>query len=137
MIIKNMKMRISMLAVAMLGALSLSSCLIQQTVGMFIRDEYPGERPPMVIEDVDGKPASQKWLKADPAMLPPPGHIESRITYADDGIPYGLSEEFSNVVVSPYPPYSQLDYTGISVGAKVWDPYSKKPFYIPRVYTFN
>ncbi|MBR5523230.1 MAG: hypothetical protein IKV82_07190 [Akkermansia sp.] len=132
-----MKMRKSMLVVALVGALSLSSCIIQQTVGMFIRDEYPGARPPMVIADVNGKPASQKWLKIDPAMLPPSGHIEGRITHADDGIPYGLSSEFSNVVVSPYPPYNQLDYTGVPVGAKVWDPFTKKPFYIPRVYTFN
>lgn len=132
-----MKKRTLMLAVAVLGALNLSSCIIQQTVQVFIRDEYPGARPPMVIADADGKPASQKWLKSDPTMLPPSGHIEGRIRYADDGIPYGLTSEFSNVVVSPYSPYNQLDYTGVEVGAKVWDPFTKKPFYIPRVFTFN
>ncbi|MBQ9835502.1 MAG: hypothetical protein IJ985_08115 [Akkermansia sp.] len=132
-----MKMRTVLIAAGLLGTLSLSSCIIQQTVGMFIRDEYPGARPPMVIADVDGKPASQKWLKIDPTMLPPSGHIEGRIRKADDGIPYGLTSEFSNVVVSPYHPYNQLDYTGVKVGAKVWDPYTKKPFYIPRAFTFN
>lgn len=130
-------MRTSLIIIAICGALSLSSCLIQQTVGMFIRDEYPGVRPPMVIADVDGKPASNKWLQVDPTMLPPSGHVEGRVKKANDGIPYGLTSEFSNVVVSPYPPYHQLDYTGVDVGAKVWDPYTKKPFYIPRVFTLN
>lgn len=132
-----MKVRTLLIAVGLLGAMSLSSCIIQQTVGMFIRDEYPGARPPMVIADVNGEPASQNWLKIDPTTLPPSGHIEGRIRQAKDGIPYGLTSEFSNVVVSPYPPYNQLDYTGVSVGAKVWDPYTKKPFYIPRAFTFN
>ena len=66
-------MRTILMSVGLLGSLSLSSCIIQQTVGMFIRDEYPGERPPMVIEDVNGQPASQNWLKIDPTMLPPSG----------------------------------------------------------------
>lgn len=132
-----MKMRTTVAAIALLGALILPSCLFQQMAGAFIRDEYPGERPPSVIADVNGKPASQKWLKVDPDVLPPSGLIRGRIRTASDGIPYGLTSEFSNVVVSPYEPHYQLDYTGVDVGAKVWDPYTRKPFYIPRVFTVN
>lgn len=132
-----MKKYIITFAAAAIGVCCLSSCLVQQAVGVFIRDEYPGARPPMVIADADGKPASQKWLTVDPEALPPSGHIEGRVRYAEDGIPYGLSSEFSDVVVSPYAPNYPLDYTGVKVGAKVWDPYTRKPFYIPRVFTLN
>lgn len=132
-----MKVRTTLAAVALIGAMSLSSCIVQQVAGAFVRDEYPGERPPSVIPDVNGKPASQKWMKVNPDDLPPSGHIRGRVRMASDGIPYGLSSEFSNVVVSPYDPHYQLDYTGVSVGAKVWDPYTRKPFYIPRVFTLN
>lgn len=122
---------------ALMSATTLSSCLISQAVQTFTRDPYPGQRPPMVIRDNNGRPASQKWLRTDSDMLPPSGHMKNRITTASDGIPYGLTSEFSNVVVSPYAPYHQLDYTGIAPGSKVWDPYTRKPFYIKRSFTFN
>jgi hypothetical protein len=91
----------------------------------------------MVIADKDGKPAHTNWLKQDEFMLPPSSHLTRQIDTADDGIPYGIPSEYSNVIISPYAPHYQLDYTGISVGDKVWDPYTKKPFYISRTYTFN
>ena len=34
--------------------LSLSSCIFQQIAEKFVRDEYPGERPPHVIADAEG-----------------------------------------------------------------------------------
>lgn len=117
--------------------LGLSSCIFQQIADKFIRDEYPGERPPHVIADADGKPASTKWARIDPLDLPPSGHLNGQIKYADDGLPYGLPCEFSNILVSPYEPYYQLDYTNSKVGDKVWDPYTRKPFYIPRFLTIN
>lgn len=117
--------------------ISLSSCIFQQIASNFIRDEYPGERPPHVIADADGKPASNKWVKINPYDLPPSGHLNGRIEYADDGLPYGLPCEFSNILVSPYEPHYQLDYAKSSVGDKVWDPYTRKPFYIPRFMTIN
>lgn len=123
--------------VAAITLLSLSSCIFQQIASNFIRDEYPGERPPHVIADADGKPASEKWIKVNPYDLPPSGHLNGRVEYADDGLPYALPCEFSNVLVSPYEPYYQLDYTNSKVGDKVWDPYTRKPFYIPRFMTFN
>lgn len=115
----------------------LSSCIIQQGVSLFIRSEYPGTRPPAVIADANGKPANQNWQKVDAEMLPPSSHAVERIHYASDGLPYGLTTEFSNIVLSPYEPYHQLDYTGVNVGSKVWDPYVRKPFYIPRSFTVN
>ncbi len=116
-----------------------SSCLIQQAVEIFVRSEYPGQLPPSVILDVNGQPANTNWLKVDPYALPAPQTLlqNMEISYAEDGTPYGFTSEFSNVLVSPYPPYHQLSYKGISGGTKVWDPYARKPFYVARVHTIN
>ncbi len=122
---------------AAVTAVSLSSCIFQQIASNFIRDEYPGERPPHVIADAEGKPASNNWIKVNPYDLPPSGHLDGRIEYAEDGLPFALPCEFSNVLVSPYEPHYQLDYTNSKVGDKVWDPYTKKAFYIPRFMTIN
>ena len=73
----------------------------------------------------------------NPYDLPPSGHLDGRIEYAEDGLPFALPCEFSNVLVSPYEPHYQLDYTNSKVGDKVWDPYTKKAFYIPRFMTIN
>ncbi|MBR5895532.1 MAG: hypothetical protein IKZ13_08325 [Akkermansia sp.] len=127
----------TIITIAILGCSMLSSCIWQPIMQTFTRDQYPGERPPMVILDVDGKPASNNWQQIDEDVLPPSSHMNGRITHADDGIPYGLTSEFSNIVISPYEPHYQLDYTGVPVGSKVWDPYTRKPFYIKRAYTFN
>ena len=59
--------------VAACSMLSLSSCIFQQIASNFIRDEYPGERPPHVIADINGKPASNNWIKVNPYDLPPSG----------------------------------------------------------------
>ena len=115
----------------------LSSCLIQQVADKFIRDEYPGDRPPHVIADANGKPASENWIKVNPYDLPPSGHLEGKVEHADDGLPYGLPCEFSDILVSPYEPHYQLDYRNSKVGDKVWDRYTRKPFYIPRFMTIN
>lgn len=120
-----------------LGSLSLSSCLFQQINANFSRAAYPGERPPHVIADNNGTPATNGWLKEEPNALPPAGALLSRIETAGDGIPYGLPCEFAGIITSPYAPHHQLDYTNAKVGDKVWDPYTRKPFYIPRLYTFN
>ncbi len=117
--------------------LFLTSCIFQQVANNFIRDEYPGERPPHVIEDNNGKPASNRWITVNPTDLPPSGHLNGKVEYAEDGLPYSLPCEFSNVLVSPYAPNYQLDYSNSKVGSKVWDPYTRKPFYIQRHYTFN
>ena len=122
---------------AALLTLSLSSCIFQQIADRFIRDEYPGERPPHGIADNNGQPASTAWAKVNPSDLPPSGHLNGRVEYADDGLPYALPCEFSNILVSPYEPYYQLDYSQSQVGDKVWDPYTRKPFYIPRFLTIN
>ena len=122
---------------AVFASVMLSSCIWQPIMQNFSRDEYPGPRPPMVILDNNGKPASNNWLKADENMLPLSTHVSSSMEHAEDGLPYGLNSEFSNIVVSPYAPHYQLDYTGVNVGSKVWDPYTRKPFYIKRTYTFN
>ena len=127
----------TIITIAILGCSMLSSCIWQPIMQTFTRDQYPGERPPMVILDVDGKPASNNWQQVDEDVLPPSSHMNGRITHADDGIPYGLTSEFSNIVISPYEPHYQLDYTGVPVGSKVWDPYTRKPFYIKRHYTIN
>lgn len=129
--------RIFSILLAAISSLSFSSCIVQQVADKFIRDEYPGERPPHVIADVNGKPASQNWIKVNPYDLPPSGHLEGRVEYAEDGLPYALPCEFSNILVSPYEPNYQLDYTKSNVGDKVWDPYTRKPFYIPRFMTIN
>ena len=117
--------------------LSLNSCIFQQIAEKFVRDEYPGERPPHVIADAEGKPASTAWVKVNPYDLPPSGHLNGRIEYAEDGLPYALPCEFSDILVSPYEPHYQLDYAKAKVGDKVWDPYTRKPFYIPRFMTIN
>ena len=122
---------------AVFASVMLSSCIWQPIVQNFSRDEYPGPRPPMVILDNNGKPASNNWLKADENMLPLSTHVSGSMEHAEDGLPYGLNSEFSNIVVSPYAPHYQLDYTGVNVGSKVWDPYTRKPFYIKRTFTFN
>lgn len=129
--------RIFSILLAAICSLSFSSCIVQQVADKFIRDEYPGERPPHVIADVNGKPASQNWIKVNPYDLPPSGHLEGRVEYAEDGLPYALPCEFSNILVSPYEPNYQLDYSKSNVGDKVWDPYTRKPFYIPRFMTIN
>ena len=117
--------------------LSLNSCIFQQIAEKFVRDEYPGERPPHVIADAEGKPASTAWVKVNPYDLPPSGHLNGRIEYAEDGLPYALPCEFSDILVSPYEPHYQLDYAKAKVGDKVCDPYTRKPFYIPRFMTIN
>ena len=117
--------------------LSLNSCIFQQIAEKFVRDEYPGERPPHVIADAEGKPASTAWVKVNPYDLPPSGHLNGRIEYAEDGLPYALPCEFSDILVSPYEPHYQLDYAKAKVGDKVWDPYTRKPFYIPRFMTIH
>lgn len=122
---------------ALLCCSTLSSCIFSAITDSFTRDEYPGERPPHVIADNNGTPASNSWLQADPYGLPLAGSQRNKTQTASDGLPYGLPCEFSDIVVSPYEPHHLLDYKGTSVGAKVWDPYSRKPFYIPRLYTFN
>ena len=129
--------RILIAFLAVIGSFTFNSCIIQQVADKFIRDEYPGERPPHVIADAGGKPASDNWIKVNPYDLPPSGHLHGRVEYAEDGLPYGLPCEFSNILVSPYEPYYQLDYTRSNVGDKVGDPYTRKPFYIPRFMTIN
>ncbi len=132
-----MKKNIILTFVALASTLGLSSCIFQQAVMAFVRAEYPGTRPPMVIADVDGKPASNKWIAVSTNDLPPSSLVQTELSYGEGNIPYGINSEFSNIVVSPYEPHYQLDYTGIEVGTKVWDPYTRKPFYIPRAYSFN
>ena len=126
------KRRLLITCLAALSVFSLSSCVVQQIADKFIRDEYPGERPPHVIADNGGKPASENWIKVNPYDLPPSGHLDGRVEYAADGLPYALPCEFSNILVSPYEPYYQSE-----VGDKVWDPYTRKPFYVPRFMTIN
>ncbi len=133
-----MKKSIILTFIALASTLGLSSCIFQQAVMAFVRAEYPGVRPPMVIADTDGKPASNKWIAVSADDLPPSSSLfDTEVTYGEGNIPYGINSEFSNIVVSPYAPHYQLDYTGVPVGAKVWDPYTRKPFYIPRAYSFN
>lgn len=132
-----MNIRTSIILLAALSSSVLPSCIWQPIMQQFTRDTYPGTRPPMVIADVNGKPASENWLKIDDTMLPPAAHMTSDIKRASDGIPYGIHSEYSDIVISPYEPHYQLDYTDIPVGSKVWDPYTRKPFYISRTYTFN
>ncbi len=132
-----MKKKIILPLVVCACTLGLSSCIFQQAVMAFVRAEYPGQRPPMVIADVEGKPASNKWIAVSPNDLPPSSLVDTDLSYGEGNIPYGIPSEFSNIVVSPYEPHYQLDYTGVEVGAKVWDPYTRKPFYIPRSYSFN
>ena len=129
--------RIVTIALAALGAVTMSSCIHQVIAQQFTRDVYPGERPPHVIADVSGSPASQGWLRTDPAALPPSGNEISRIRYASDGTPYGIPSNFAGIITSPYPPYHQLDCQGNGANDRVWDPYTRKPFLIPRIYKVN
>lgn len=120
------------------GTTMLSSCVWQIVTSNFVRDAYPGERPPHVIADMNGHPQSQNWIQINPEDLPISSAMRpNKIQHHEDGIPYGINSEFSDIVISPYDPHYQLDYTGVPVGAKVWDPYTRKPFYIPRAYKFN
>ncbi len=133
-----MKKHILNLSLALTGICVLNSCLIYQGVQAFVREEYPGTRPPMVIKDVDGKPANQNWLKSPSDMLPPSSYISAKnVSKASDGTPYGMTTEYKDIIISPHYPHHKLDYTGFSAGDKVWDPYTRKPFYIKRTYTFN
>lgn len=133
-----MKKRIITVILAMAGLSTLSSCFIYQGVQAFVRDEYPGTRPAMVIKDVNGKPASNNWRSTPSDQLPPSSFIGNQsISKAEDGIPYGLTSEYRDIILSPYYPHHHLDYTGSKPGDKVWDPYTRKPFYIKRAYTFN
>lgn len=129
--------RIVTIALAALGAVTMSSCIHQVIAQQFTRDVYPGERPPHVIADVNGSPASQGWLRTDPAALPPSGNEISRIRYASDGTPYGIPSNFAGIITSPYPPYHQLDCQGNGANDRVWDPYTRMPFLIPRIYKVN
>lgn len=129
--------RIVTIALAALGAVTMSSCIHQVIAQQFTRDVYPGERPPHVIADVNGSPASQGWLRTDPAALPPSGNEISRIRYASDGTPYGIPSNFAGIITSPYAPYHQLDCQGNGANDRVWDPYTRKPFLIPRIYKVN
>lgn len=124
-------------ALLFLGATcTLSSC-IWQLAQPFIREEYAGNAP-AVIADANGKPASQAWLAITPDALPAPHAVQTDgAKFGPDGVPYGYTSTYSNIVVSPYPPYKQLNYKGYSAGMRVWDPYTRKPFYIPATYTIN
>lgn len=115
---------------------TLCSC-IWQLAQPFVREEYAGSAP-SVIADVNGKPASNAWLALSPDALPAPHAVqEGSAKFGSDGVPYGYTSSYSNIVVSPYPPYRQLNYKGYSAGARVWDPYTRKPFYIPASFTIN
>ncbi len=133
-----MKSRIILSLAAAAMALSLSSC-IQQVIGAFVRDEYPaGKLPHVIASDAKGNPAGSNWLSISSSDLPPSSIITSgKIEYGAGNIPYGLTSPYSNVVNSPYEPYYELDYSNSKPGQKVWDPYTRKPFYIPRTFTFN
>ena len=123
---------------AVFASVMLSSCIWQPIMQNFSRDEYPGPRPAMVIKDVNGKPASNNWKSTPADQLPPSSYIGSKtVSKAEDGTPYGMTSEYSNIILSPYYPHHHLDYTGCKPGDKVWDPYTRKPFYIKRAYTFN
>lgn len=124
---------------SLLSLASLSSCLIQQAVDLVVREDYPGTRPPRVVTEINGRPnPNTKWLSVDHNDLPPSGSLRSKSPkMSSDGIPYGFTSEYSNIVVSPYYPNYVLDYTGVDPETRVWDPYTHKPFYIPRTYTVN
>lgn len=133
-----MNKKIATTIMALLAVSTLSSCIIYQGVKTFVRDTYPGERPAKVIKDVNGKPASQSWKSVPSDYLPPSSEISSSsISKASDGIPYGIESEYSDIILSPHYPHHLLDYRGFKPGDKVWDPYTRKPFYISRTYTFN
>ena len=120
------------------GSLSLSSCVWQIVTSTMVRPEYPGTRPPHVIADIGGKPASNKWVSVNPDDLPPPSSFSPhRIDKAPDGTLYGEASRYSDIVLSPHAPYYLLDCRGCRPGDRVWDPYTRKPFTMPRAYTFN
>ena len=129
--------RILMLILAVGCTATLNSCIFQQIASRFVRDVYPGDCPPHVIADINGKPEHTRWIKANPNDLPPSGYLHGKVEYAEDGLPYSLPCEFSDILVSPYAPNYQLDYTNCEAGQKVWDPYTRKAFYINRHYTIN
>lgn len=124
-------------ALAALCIGSVSSCVHQVIAQHLTRDVYPGDRPPHVIADAGGKPASQNWLRSDPVALPPSGNEISNIKYGSDGTPYGIPSNFAGIVTSPHSPYHQLDCQGCSANQRVWDPYTGKSFFIPRTYTVD
>ncbi len=125
------------LVLASLGVMTtMSSCIISQAVGVFVRKEHPGTLP-SVIRDAQGRPVNPKWLNVDHDSLPAPSSLTGEVDFATDGIPYGMTSEYSYVVVSPYKPNNLLSYKGFQGGDKVWDPYTRKAFYIPRTHTIN
>lgn len=131
----TMKMIVKPL-LALSAAVCLSSC-VWQLAQCFVREEYAGNAP-HVIADKDGQPASRAWLPLSPDALPAPHAVQSGpASYGPGGIPYGYNSSYQNIVISPYPPYRQLNYKGFSSGSRVWDPYTRKPFYIPASYTIN
>ncbi len=125
-----------------LSALALSSvlpsCIVSQAVDVFVREEYPGTPPPMVIADVNGSPASNaRWLRTDPDALPAPSNLIDKRKADVNGVPYGFTSQYANVVISPFTPYNSLSYKGFKGGDRVWDPYTRKVFIIPRIHTIN
>lgn len=130
-------MKAKTLAIAMLCATALSSCIHQLVIQSVTREAYPGDRPPHVIADNNGTPAGGKWLANDPAALPPSSSEIEKIKYHADGLPYGIPSNYAGIITSPYSPYNVLDCQNTKPNQKVWDPYTRKPFYIPRTYTFN
>ncbi len=116
---------------------TMSSCIISQAVEVFVRPAYPGPLPPSVIADSNGRPLNPKWLSIDTDTLPAPSRILGDIELATDGLPYGFTSEYSNIVISPYAPHNPLNYKNFNGGEKVWDPYTRKAFHIPRIHTIN
>ncbi len=132
-----MKARTILCIAATAMALGLSSC-VQQAVNAFVRAEYPaGDLPHVIPSDAQGKPVSNNWRQIPAGSLPPSSLMSTDVSYGEGNIPYGIRSRYSDVVNSPYPPHYELDYSKARVGDKVWDPYTRKPFYIPRSYTFN
>ena len=133
-----MKSRIILSIAAATMALALNSC-VQQVVSNFVRPEYPaGKLPSVIPSDAKGKPANNNWLQIKAGSLPPSSLMHTTETrYGEGNIPFGIPSNYSNVVNSPYEPHYELDYSNAKVGQKVWDPYTRKPFSIPRTYTIN
>lgn len=120
-------------AVSLISALCLQSCVWQY----FMRDEYSGTAP-HVIADNNGKPASQAWLSIPEDALPASlAEQRDSLSYGAAGIPYGFRSGYKDIVISPYAPHRYLNYSGVPTGSRVWDPYNRKPFYIPSSYTLN
>ncbi len=124
-----------------LSALALSSllpsCIVSQAVDVFVRKAYPGTLP-MVIADAGGRPASgARWLAIDRDALPAPSNLITKPKLDPQGTPYGHTSEYTHAVISPYAPYNLLSYKGYKGGDRVWDPYTRKPFIIPRTHTIN